>query len=53
MGQKHAQSQQFDNCCSQMESISSEILGVCGERLKLTNFVDEKDDKNRRLLVVI
>lgn len=53
MGQKYAQSQQFDYCCSQVELVSPKILGVCGERVKLTDFVDEKDDKNRRLLVVI
>lgn len=53
MGQKYAQSQQFDNCGSQMEFVSPETLGVCGERVKLTDFVDEKDDKNRRLFVVI
>lgn len=53
MGQKYAQSQQFNYCRSKMEFVPSEILGVCGEGVKLTDFVDEEDDKNRRLSFVL
>lgn len=53
MGKEYAQSEQLDNIGTQMEFILPKVLGVCIERVKWIDCIDEEDDKNGWMFVIL